>query len=195
MAAGDGEPRRREEAEPGVPARRLVDHGALHRLHLLGRRLCADASLSGVLYAGIVASWQLQCGGPLGPAVGGRSPRAMEASVDRATRRAGCRCLARRTRELLASLGQTPCAVAASLLEAEVRGEPGDLARAPMAVLLSVVVGADRDVKAVTVTAEAVTITRIVHWRREVRVAFPPPVGAFVAGFEAGSFPALVRPS
>lgn len=72
----------------------------------------------------------------------------------------GRRCLARRTRRLLAGLGPNSDAVAQSLLLAGIRAERGDPEDGPLMAYLSVVIGADPAVASVIVKAPSVTIFR-----------------------------------
>ena len=95
-------------------------------------------------------------------------------------------------RALLVALGDRPGVVAESLRQAAVQGRPGDHARAPVALFISAVVGADPSIESVSVGDDAVTVALDVRPRTTVRVEFPPPVVSFAAAFDQGLYPALV---
>lgn len=101
--------------------------------------------------------------------------------------------LARRVRRLLTDLGPVPNVIAESLTALGAKGEPGDPYGGPLAAFLSVVIGAEPDVKSVTVNRETVTIVRDARWHRNVTVSCPAAVSLFTQAFHAGRYPALVR--
>lgn len=177
-------PRRERRLRPTT--RHLWDRFLDH----MGQEVC----LAGVVYASLVATWQLQSGSPLGtgdgPGLGGglmwRSPARVHAP--------GRRRLVRTTAALLDSLGPTPGAVAGSLYLWGVRGGRGSPEEAPLAAFLAVLIAADPGVRSVSVGPTTVTIVRRSRWRRPVTVPLPSAAVSFAAAFEAGCYSLLARP-
>lgn len=170
--------------------RRTVWRAWDHFLERMGQEVC----LAGVVYASLVATWQLQSGSPLGtgdaPGTGGGLKRRSPARVHAL----GRRHLVRTTAALLDSLGPTPGAVAGSLYLSGVRGGRGAPEEAPLAAFLAVLIAAEPGVQSVSVTPSTVTIVRRSRWRRPVTVPLPSAGVAFAAAFEAGGYSLLARP-
>lgn len=110
-------------------------------------------------------------------------------SDDQPMRPSSRRRVARRARQLLGTLGDTPGAVALSLLAEGARGAPWDPNDAPLTAYLSAVIGADPDVESVTVDAHAVTICTVGRWRREVTVTLPAATRHVADAFDQGLLP------
>jgi len=84
--------------------------------------------------------------------------------------------------------------VARALGAAGVTGEPTDARQCALAVYLRAVMEGDHRVNSVRVFHDRVVVGTPGRIRRHrVNVALPPAVRAFVAGFDARRFPALVR--
>lgn len=165
--------------------------------HRLGFRvigwLCAAQHDALGACARIAKLWEMPVGSVMGPANDARCRGVMEPVAAPNTFNAGRRRLARRAGWLLEGLGCTASSVAESLLAFGVHGEPGNRDDAPLTSFLSAIIGADPAVASVTLTATAVRIDRHTRWRRQVTVAFPSAVEAFVEAFDAGCYPALSR--
>lgn len=101
--------------------------------------------------------------------------------------------VARGVRRLLGALGTSPGSVAAALEGAGVRGSLGDRAGSPAALYLRAVVGADPEVRSVTVGGAEVAVDLRAWWRPDVTVALPQIVHDFTVAFDAGCYPALLR--
>lgn len=101
--------------------------------------------------------------------------------------------LAREVRYLLATLGASRGSVARALEGAGVRAAPNDPGGSPVERFLSVVVGADPNVKAVRVLPDAVVVELRAWWRPTVTVPLPAVVEDFKVAFDAGCYPALLR--
>lgn len=102
--------------------------------------------------------------------------------------------LARQTSVLLRELGHDPVTVAMRLAGAGVQGEPADARGCALAVYLRAVMTADSRVSGIRVFHDRVVINspgRLAAHR--VSVHLPPPLRAFVTGFDARRYPALVR--
>lgn len=87
---------------------------------------------------------------------------------------------------VLADLGDTPRAVAAALRAAGITGRPESIDRDPVAYYLF----ANTDAADVAVSREEICV-----WWPEggsTSAATPEPVAAFIAGFDAGAYPALL---
>lgn len=95
---------------------------------------------------------------------------------------------------LLASLGPTRGDVAAALEAAGVRATPRDARCTPVAFFLQAVVGADPNVRSVTVDASSVVVELRAWWRSDVVVDLPPVIHEFTAAFDEGCYPALLPP-
>lgn len=93
---------------------------------------------------------------------------------------------------LLAELGDSPGVVAESLRQMGVRGDTHDHERAPLAVYLTSVVGADPLIEGVATDDVTVRLTLRARQRASVRVALPLPVSRFAIAFDQGLYPALV---
>ncbi|HVC14021.1 MAG TPA: hypothetical protein VND62_04085 [Acidimicrobiales bacterium] len=102
--------------------------------------------------------------------------------------------LAREVRGLVHALGPSRGLVAAALEAAGVRAAPGDPGRSPVVLFLSAVVGADPGVKSIAVGGGAVVVELRAWWRPMVAVALPAVVEDFTRAFDAGCYPALLRP-
>ncbi len=105
----------------------------------------------------------------------------------------GRRELRRSTATLLEALGATSDEVASRLEEFGVRGFVADSRGCAVATYLNAVVGSDPQVRSVAVLAERVLISPMKRWRPPVTVALPESVRRFVAEFDAGKYPRLVR--
>jgi hypothetical protein len=93
---------------------------------------------------------------------------------------------------MLASLGNDATEVARQLDAAGVRGAPGDSSDCPIAVYLSVVAG-DPVAGSLNVTGKCLIISFSRAWRAPMMLALPWAVRSFMAGFDAGAYPQLVR--
>ena len=173
------------ERRPRRTARSVWDRFLEH----IGHEVC----LAGVVYASLVATWQLQSGSPLGtgdaPGTGGLMRRSPARE-----RPPGRRRLVRTTAALLDSLGPTPGAVAGSLYVSGVRGGRGTPEEAPLAAFLAVMLTAEPGVRSVSVAPTTVTIVRGPRWRRPVTVPLPSAAVTFAAAFEGGCYSLLARP-
>ena len=94
---------------------------------------------------------------------------------------------------LLASLGGNVDAVASTLEGAGVRGVSANPRDCAIAVYLGAVVGSDPQVRSVKVGRAEVVITPRRWWGRSVVVPLTPAAREFVAAFDAGRFPGLLR--
>jgi hypothetical protein len=104
--------------------------------------------------------------------------------------------LARHARGLLQGLGTETTQVASTLTDAGVRGQPADARQCALAVYLRAVMEGDPRVCGVRVFHDRLVITSPGRVRQHrVVVSMPPPVRAFVAGFDAQRYPGLVRAS
>lgn len=99
----------------------------------------------------------------------------------------------RQTAALLASLGDSASAVAATLTDAGVRGSPANARECAVAVYLGAVISVDTRVRSVKVCKSEVLVERTGLWRRSVIVALPAPVRDFIVAFDAQHYPALLR--
>jgi len=93
---------------------------------------------------------------------------------------------------LLADLGSSPGAVADTLAAQGVQGVPGNSAGCAVARYLFAVVGVERSIRSIQVLHGCVRIKR--ERRPALRLPLPAPVARFVAGFDAGRYPALIVP-
>lgn len=91
----------------------------------------------------------------------------------------------------LADLGSTGAEVAIKLASERVQGVPGDAHDCAVANYLHAVLGADCRVRSIRVTNGRVGVLR--SRRRPIWVLLPDPVRAFIARFDEGAFPLLVR--
>ena len=102
--------------------------------------------------------------------------------------------LGRQTRGLLQALGSEPGEVASTLAAAGVLGQPADARQCALAVYLSAVMHGDTHVSGVRVFHDRLVVSSPGRLRQHrVVVPVPPPVRAFVAGFDAQRYPDLVR--
>lgn len=102
--------------------------------------------------------------------------------------------LSREVRQLLASLGRSRGEVAAALERAGVRAVPRDAAGNPVSLFLRAVIGADPNVKSVTVEDASVVVELRAWWRPPVVVDLPAVVHDFTAAFDERCYPALLAP-
>lgn len=98
----------------------------------------------------------------------------------------------RRVGGLLASLGSSRSAVAASLEAAGVRAVPRNRECSPISLYVTAVIGADPNVKSVSVVGDAVAVDLRAWWRPVVTVTLPPAVHDFIEAFDASCYPALL---
>lgn len=103
--------------------------------------------------------------------------------------------LSREVRQLLATLGTTRGEVAASFEAAGVRAVPRDAQHTPVSLFLEAVIGADPNVKSVTVSEHSVALEMRAWWRSEVVVDLPPVLHDFMAAFDECCYPALLPPA
>jgi len=107
------------------------------------------------------------------------------------------RQLKQHTRALLEELGDDPDRVAASLLAAGVRGVPRDNRSCAAALYLAAQLGAEADIRSVTVGHCSLLISLVNPEDRRpagtLLVQLPKPVRRFVAAFDARRYPAIVR--
>jgi hypothetical protein len=94
---------------------------------------------------------------------------------------------------LFASAGDSPGQVASYLGAMGVRGVRLDPGRCAIAVFLHAVLCSDHDIGSIEVTDRYLLIRGSSWWRRSIYLELPPPVRAFVASFDVGEFPTLVR--
>ena len=102
------------------------------------------------------------------------------------------RSLRKETRALLESLGNSPSSVAGSLATLGITGAQRDSGSCVITGFLSAIVGAERRVGRIEVFRRVVVVTR----RRPQRwtiVRLPETVRLFVAAFDSGLYPSLVR--
>lgn len=102
--------------------------------------------------------------------------------------------LSREVRRLLAALGPTSGAVAASLEAAGVRAAPKVAEHTPITAYLSAVIGADPNVKSVEVDGQSVVVELRAWWRPAVVVDLPPAVREFTTAFDQCCYPGLLPP-
>jgi hypothetical protein len=102
--------------------------------------------------------------------------------------------LSREVGHLLASLGQTRSEVAAALEAAGVRATPRDTPLTPVALFLCAVIGADPNVKSVTVDGCSVVVELRAWWRPDVVVDLPSVIHDFLVAFDECCYPALLAP-
>jgi hypothetical protein len=100
--------------------------------------------------------------------------------------------LAGSVRALLETMGGDPGAVARYLRDMGVRGDLRDPSSCAVAAFLSSVVGSDPAVRSIRVSHRNAVVRHASRWRWTV-VPLPPPVRLFVAAFDAGAYPQLVR--
>jgi len=93
---------------------------------------------------------------------------------------------------LLEQLGGTSQAVAASLQQAGVQGDPFLVSRCPLARYLHAVVGVEPRVGKVKVGLYKAVINGP-RWWQPMTVDLPAPVRGFVVDFDRGRFPDLLR--
>jgi hypothetical protein len=103
--------------------------------------------------------------------------------------------LSREVHQLLATLGTTRGEVAATFEAAGVRAVPGDAQHTPVSLFLGAVIGADPNVKSVTVDERTVAVEMRAWWRSGVVVDLPPVVHDFMAAFDECCYPALLPPA
>jgi hypothetical protein len=107
------------------------------------------------------------------------------------------RRLKRQTNNLLSDLGHSPEEVAASLEAAGVRGVPKDNRSCAVALYLSAQMGSEAEVRAIKVGHCSMEITLVVpegsRPAGRLHVQLPRPVRRFVAAFDAGRYPTIVR--
>jgi hypothetical protein len=102
--------------------------------------------------------------------------------------------LARQARGLLQDLGNEPSEVAAALHDAGVRGLAADARQCALATYVRAVMEGDARVTGVRVFHDRLVVTTPGRWHhRRVAVALPIALRAFVAGFDAQRYPALLR--
>jgi hypothetical protein len=94
---------------------------------------------------------------------------------------------------LLDQLGGTSEAVATSLQQAGVQGDPFLVSRCPLARYLHAVVGAEPRVGKIKVGLYKAVINGP-RWWQPLTVDLPAPVRGFVVDFDRGRFPDLLRP-
>ena len=102
--------------------------------------------------------------------------------------------LSREVRRLLESLGRTRSEVAATLTAAGVRAAPRDPRRTPVSLYVCAVIGADPNVKSVTVNERSVLVELRAWWRSAVSVDLPFAVREFMIAFNQRCYPALLLP-
>jgi hypothetical protein len=99
--------------------------------------------------------------------------------------------------QLLAGLGNSPGQVAASLCQEGVWGIPNDARSCAVASYLGAVLGADPRVRSLTTGQSLVKVVvdgPVAFLPPAVaRVRLPQPVRQFIAAFDQGMFPMLVR--
>jgi hypothetical protein len=93
---------------------------------------------------------------------------------------------------LLDQLGGTPEAVATSLQQAGVQGDPFLVSRCPLARYLHAVVGVEPRVGKIKVGLYKAVINGP-RWWQPMTVDLPAPVRGFVVDFDRGRFPELLR--
>jgi hypothetical protein len=93
---------------------------------------------------------------------------------------------------LLEQLGGTPAAVATSLEQAGVQGDPFLVSRCPLARYLHAVVGVEPRVGKIKVGLYKAVINGP-RWWQPMTVDLPAPVRGFVVDFDRGRYPALLR--
>lgn len=107
------------------------------------------------------------------------------------------RHLKKRTRGLLSELGATPEAVARALEEAGIRGTPKSNRGCAIALYLTAVMGGEPEIRSIAVGPCSLVINLVApdsgRPAGRLLVQLPKPVRQFVAAFDAGSYPAIVR--
>jgi hypothetical protein len=98
-----------------------------------------------------------------------------------------------RTQAMLATLGETPVQIAASLERSGVRATPRSSGDCAIAVFLNAVLVADPNVEAVRVGGTEIILKPSSRWHRGVRIRLSEPLRDFVCSFDAGKFPELTR--
>ncbi len=106
------------------------------------------------------------------------------------------RRLKRQTSSLLSELGRSPDEVAASLHAFGVEGVPKDNRSCAVALYLSAQMGSEAEVRSITVGHCSMQITLVARDARpagRLHIQLPKPVRRFVAAFDAGQYPTIVR--
>ncbi len=107
------------------------------------------------------------------------------------------RRLKRQTNALLSDLGHSPDEVAASLQAAGVEGVRKDNRSCAVALYLSAQMGSEAEVRSVTVGHCSMQITLVAprdsRPAGRLHIQLPKPVRRFVAAFDAGQYPTIVR--
>ena len=107
------------------------------------------------------------------------------------------RQIKRKTRGLLAELGDTPDEVAATLRSTGVQGVPRDNRSCAVALYLSALVGTEPRIRSVTVGHCSLMITLVAPGDARpagrLWVQLPKPVRTFVAAFDARQYPEVTR--
>jgi hypothetical protein len=93
---------------------------------------------------------------------------------------------------LLDQLGDTSAAVAASLHQAGVQGDPFLVSRCPLARYLHAVIGVEPRVGKIKVGLYKAVINGP-RWWQPMTVDLPAPVRGFVVEFDRGRYPDLLR--
>jgi hypothetical protein len=97
------------------------------------------------------------------------------------------------TRAVLASLGDDPRQIAASLEKSGVRATPRDTNDCAIAVFLGAVLATDPCVRSVWVSGHQVVLSPTQRWHRCVTIRLPESLRRFVSLFDRGEFPQLMR--
>jgi hypothetical protein len=98
---------------------------------------------------------------------------------------------------LLADLGTSHGEVAASLQRAGIRGVPRNPGGCAIALYLGAVLGTDSRIQSVTVGTNCLKASTLqstpFYFYGTMLVPVPKPVGQFIAAFDEGCYPELVR--
>jgi len=115
-----------------------------------------------------------------------QSPQPPTTSVNRQTLRTSLR-------ELLVGLGSTGPEVAQTLRSAGIEGTKKSARDCALALYLRAVVTGDMRVGSVVVWGPTIVVHRTGGLRLPIRLAVPDAVRAFIAGFDQGYYPELLR--
>jgi len=115
-----------------------------------------------------------------------QSPYPQTTSMNRQTLRTSLR-------ELLGGLGSTGPEVAQTLRSAGIEGTKKSARDCALALYLRAVVTGDKRVGSIVVWGPTIVVHRTGGLRLPIRLAVPDAVRTFIAGFDQGDFPELVR--
>ena len=105
---------------------------------------------------------------------------------------ASARLLTGEIESFLSNLGGNADAVATSLRNEGVRGQPQDKAQCAIARYLGAVVGADKRVRNISVGTSELSVSGPHWWSAKLVIEVPPAIQQFIRGFDRYQYPDLV---